>query len=244
MFAQAKRVTRLVVAFFLGFHALMAAADQPAKTLRILLDPGHSLASPGALGARAIHEVHYNNTFTTELARALKTAGFQVLLTRLPEEEITLDKRAEIANSSGADLFLSIHHDSAQIRYLESIAVDGRPAWRSKIPVQGYSIFVSTTNPQFDKSLEFAKAMAGRLYTLGRKPTLHHAEQIPGESRELLDSQLGIYRFDELLVLRKTKIPALLLEIGVIVDVQDEAYVSSRSNRAAIVKAIVDALTR
>ena len=86
--------------------------------------------------------------------------------------------------------------------------------------------------------------MAGRLYTLGRKPTLHHAEQIPGESRELLDSQLGIYRFDELLVIRKTKIPALLLEIGVIVDVQDEAYVSSRSNRAAMVKAIVDALTR
>ena len=243
MFTRAKRVTRLAVAFFLGFHALMAAADQPAKTLRILLDPGHSLASPGALGARAIHEVHYNNTFTTELARALKTAGFQVV-TRLPEEEITLDKRAEIANSSGADLFLSIHHDSAQIRYLESIAVDGRPAWRSKIPLQGYSIFVSTTNSQFDKSLEFAKAMAGRLYTLGRKPTLHHAELIPGESRELLDSQLGIYRFDELLVLRKAKIPALLLEIGVIVDVQDEAYVSSRSNRAAMVKAIVDALTR
>ncbi len=235
-------MARLIVACFFGLHALIAAADQPAHAFKILLDPGHSLASPGALGVRAIHEVHYNNIFAAELTRALETAGFQALSTRLPDEEITLDKRSEIANSSGADLFLSIHHDSAQIRYLESIAVDGKPAWRSKVPVQGYSVFVSATNPQFDKSLAFAKAIAGRLYTLGRKPTLHHAEQIAGENRELLNAKLGIYRFDELLVLRKSKIPALLLEIGVIVDVQDEAYVVSRTNREAMVKAIVDAL--
>ena len=33
-------------------------------------------------------------------------------------------------------------------------------------------------------------------------PTLHHAEKIPGESRELLDAQLGIYRFDDLAALK------------------------------------------
>lgn len=237
-------MVKLIFALFLVFHAQLGAADQPIKALKILLDPGHSLASPGALGARAIQEVHYNNTFTTELARALEIAGFQVLLTRLPDEEITLDKRAEIANSSRADLFLSIHHDSAQLRYLESITVDGKSAWRSKISLQGYSVFVSAINPHFDKSLDFAKAMAQHLYALGRKPTLHHAEKIAGESRELLDTRFGIYRFDELLVLRKAKIPAVLLEIGVIVDAQDEAYVSSKVNRVAMVNAIVNSLKR
>ena len=233
---------KILFALFLAFNAVLAAADQPVKALKILLDPGHSLLAPGALGVRAVHEVQYNNIFTAELRRVLEASGFQVLLTRLPDEEITLDKRAEIANTSSADLLLSIHHDSAQLKYLEQIAVDGKPAWRSKIPLQGYSVFVSTINPRFEKSLDFAKAIAGNLYKLERKPTLHHAEQIPGESRELLDARLGIYRFDELLVLRKTKIPAVLLEIGVIVDTQDEAYVASKSNRAAMINAIVNSL--
>lgn len=235
-------MVKLTLAILLAFHALLGAANQPTQSLKILLDPGHSLASPGALGVRAVHEVYYNNIFTTELAQALEAAGFRVLLTRLPDEEISLDKRAEIANSSDADLFLSIHHDSAQVRYLESITVDGKPAWRSRIPIQGYSVFVSSMNSHFDKSLLFAKAIAQHLYALGRKPTLHHAEKITGESRELLDSRLGIYRFDELLVLRKANIPAVLLEIGVIVDMQDESYISSKPNRAAMINAIVKSL--
>lgn len=36
-------------------------------------------------------------------------------------------------------------------------------------------------------------------------PSLHHAEPIHGENRELLDTTLGIYRFDDLTVLKKTR---------------------------------------
>jgi N-acetylmuramoyl-L-alanine amidase len=233
---------KLTLALILALFAWAAAASQPAKALKIVLDPGHSDAAPGALGIRGIHEISYNNTFATELARALEAADFQVLMTRQPEEEISLDQRAEIANTSGADLFLSVHHDSAQLRYLEAITVNNKPAWRTKIPLQGYSIFVSALNPRFEKSLEVATAMGSGLHVLGRPPALHHTENIPGEGRELLDTRLGIYRFDELLVLRKTKIPAVLLEVGVIVDGQDEAYVTSAKSRAAMVNAIVNAM--
>lgn len=218
------------------------AVAQTSKSLTVLLDPGHTLASPGALGARAIREVTYNNIFVSELSEKLKSAGHKVVLTRLPDEEITLDKRAEIANASGADLFLSIHHDSAQTIYLEQFTVNENPAWRSKLPIRGYSIFVSSFNSLYENSIAFAKAIAVRLKKLGRDPTLHHAEKIAGENRELLDSKLGLYRFDELLVLRKTKIPAVLLEVGVIVDEQDEAYVATKTNRAAMIDAIVKAL--
>jgi N-acetylmuramoyl-L-alanine amidase len=43
---------------------------------------------------------------------------------------------------------------------------------------------------------------------------LHHAEPVAGESRELIDRALGIYRYDELAVLRTATMPAVLFEAG------------------------------
>jgi N-acetylmuramoyl-L-alanine amidase len=54
----------------------------------------------------------------------------------------------------------------------------------------------------------------------------------------------GIYRFDDLVVLKRTAIPAVLLEAGVITDPVDEAYVSSDANQAQIAEAIVSAVRR
>jgi N-acetylmuramoyl-L-alanine amidase len=230
------------LALAVGIWLAGNAAAQSPKSLTILLDPGHTLSAPGALGVRGIHEVSYNNIFVEELSKKLTSAGHRVLRTRLPGGEISLDKRAEIANASGADLFLSIHHDSAQIAYLEQISVDDKPAWRTKSPIRGYSLFVSALNPFYEKSIAVAKAIGAQIKELGRTPALHHAEKIAGENRELLDSKLGLYRFDELLVLRKAKIPAILLEVAVIVDEQDEAYAASKTNRAEMIEAIKNAL--
>jgi N-acetylmuramoyl-L-alanine amidase len=45
----------------------------------------------------------------------------------------------------------------------------------------------------------------------------------------------------QLLVLRKTTVPAVLLEVGVIVDAEDEKYVADNAKQDAIVQAIVAA---
>ena len=39
-------------------------------------------------------------------------------------------------------------------------------------------------------------------------PTFHHAEPIKGENRELVNRDLGIYRFDDLIVLKSAATPA------------------------------------
>ena len=213
-----------------------------AEPLRIVLDPGHYSDQGGALGARGIHEVVYNTALTGRLARALEAQGYAVHVTRGPEQKISLDARARFANDLNADLFLSIHHDSAQLKYLERIQVEGRDAWRTIQPIAGYSIFVSLLNPQAARSKEFGLLLGAEMKALGRPPTLHHAEDIPGENRELLDRELGLYRFDDLVVLKKTQMPAVLLEVGVIVDPADEAYVSDEGNQARIINAILSAV--
>ena len=86
-----------------------------APVATIVLDAGHSPLHPGALGARGRYEVSYNDAMTNRVAQALKSAGFNVVLTRTPLQEISLEGRSQVANSASADLFLAIHHDSAQL---------------------------------------------------------------------------------------------------------------------------------
>ena len=226
-------------ALILGLAFAKANAAPP---FRIVLDPGHNPDQGGALGVRGIYEVVYNDTLVSRLAQALRAQGYEVYITRAPTQKISLDERARFANDLHADLFLAIHHDSAQPKYLEHIQTDGREAWRTNQPIAGYSVFVSLLNPKAEKSKAFGTLLATELHAIGRPPALHHAEAIPGENRELLDRKLGLYRFDNLVVLKKTAMPAALLEVGVITDPVDEAYVSDDKNQTKITDAIVHAV--
>ncbi|WP_197467135.1 N-acetylmuramoyl-L-alanine amidase family protein [Collimonas arenae] len=208
----------------------------------VVIDAGHTKSHPGALGAEGVYEVEYNDNLVAQLVKPLAEVGVKVILTKQPGEEISLERRAEIANIDRANLFLSIHHDSAQPVYLNQTTFNNLPAYKTKQPIAGFSIFISTKNPQFKKSEEFAELLGAELLKLGRKPTLHHAEKIAGENRLLLNPTLGIYQFDDLIVLKKTSVPAVLLEVGVIVDEADEKYVSDKDNQQHIVHAIVNAI--
>ena len=212
--------------------------DQPL----LVLDPGHTPQNGGALGARGLYEVVYNDRVAAELKPQLEAAGWRVVLTRQPDENITLQQRVEKANRLQADLFLSIHHDSAQPRYLQEREVQGRKAIHTLQAIRGYSLFVSALDPQFAASYCFARELSQRILPLGRPPTLHHAEPIEGENRPLLHKPLGIYQYDGLAVLRLTNMPAVLLEMGVIVDPVDEAWVGTDAHRQAMLAAIVQAV--
>ncbi len=222
--------------------ALAAAGRAGAVGSLVMLDPGHTAGTPGATSVRGTVEVDYNDAFVALLAPRLVRAGFRVEVTRRPGEELDLEARGARASAAGAWLLLSIHHDSAQEQLLEREERGGREAVRATRPIRGFSLFVSGLNPRYPASLRAAEALGRRLLALGRAPTLHHAEPIPGEGRPLVDRRLGIYRFDELKVLREATCPAVLLELGVLVDEVDEAYVSDPLRRGAMADAIVAAL--
>ena len=61
-------------------------------------------------------------------------------------------------------------------------------------------------------------------------------------ARKLLDAERGIYRFDELVVLRSATMPAVLLEAGVIVNRAEEARLRQPAYRQRIATAISTAL--
>lgn len=244
--ASVRSLKRMLPALVLSVAACLPAFAMAGGTgaARIVIDPGHTPAQGGALGVRGIYEVRYNDRLASQVVQALTQAGFDASLTRRPDEKISLDERARISNAQRADLFLAIHHDSAQLQYLEKFALGGQEAYRTTRPIAGYSVFVSKRNPRFAQSYAFAQLLGEEMRKLGRPPTLHHAEPIAGESRELLAPAIGVYRFDDLVVLRKAEMPAVLLEAGVIVDPADEAYVSDHEHQTDIARAVVAAVRR
>ncbi len=231
-----------VLLFVAALSGVFPANAETGRKLDIVLDPGHTPMQPGALGVRGIYEVAYNDHFVAKLAKALRAASFTVNLTRLPDQSLSLIDRAAIANDGKAGLFLSIHHDSAQPQYLKKVDLEHGNGYQTMRPIAGYSIFVSRKNPRFASSYRLAERLGQALLEIGRFPTLHHAEDVPGERRELLSEQMGIYRFDDLVVLARTTMPAVLLEVGVIVNPDDERYLSSERNQDDVCRAIVKAI--
>ncbi|MCA8290921.1 N-acetylmuramoyl-L-alanine amidase family protein [Burkholderia vietnamiensis] len=216
--------------------ARAAGPDAPPPSARyIVVDTGHTPAHPGATGASGRVEYRYNLDLSTAVADTLIAHGDRVLRTSADGREIALDQRS--TQAPDANLFVSIHHDSMQQQFIDA----GRQR-----EFHGFAVFVSERNPHYAEGLRCAKSIAEHLLAAGERPSLYHAQPIKGENRPLIDPQLGIHRFDDLVVLRTAPIPAVLVEAGVIVNPDEEKRLAQRDTIQRLGAAIaggIDACT-
>ena len=80
--------------------------------MRVCLDPGHGGIDSGAVGKTGVKESKQALILAKLIAMEL-AKDFGIELTRYSDERVFLPERAEIANSAEADIFLSIHFNSA-----------------------------------------------------------------------------------------------------------------------------------
>ncbi len=96
----------------------------PLSVRKVVIDPGHGGAQHGAVSESGMAEKEISLDIALRLRRLLEGASFEVLMTRQTDEAVGLDKRADFANASSADLFVSIHLNwiprSQELRALET----------------------------------------------------------------------------------------------------------------------------
>jgi N-acetylmuramoyl-L-alanine amidase len=201
----------------------------------VAVDVGHFLAEPGATSARGRPELEFNRALALELRDALEARGDRVRLIGAEGDLAVLSRRTAAAR--GADLFLSVHHDSVQPHYLEEWTYGGETR-RFSDRFAGFSLFVSRRNPDPVASLACASAVGAGLRAAGFTPSLYHAEPIPGESKPFADRRNGVHYFDNLVVLHTATQPAVLLEAGVIVNRAEELRMSEPETRRRIANAV------
>lgn len=208
---------------------------------KVALDIGHTPAQPGAIGARGIAEYHYNRAMVEVVSATLRDLqGVKPVVINAEGREIGLRARTEAAASMQADVLLSFHHDSVQPQYLRELVLpDGKLGYHSPARFSGFSLFVAEAE---GPSRQLAEALGGALLKAGFRPTLHHAEEILGENRLLLDRERGVYRFPELVVLNTATQPTVLVECGVIVNPDDETQIDSTDYRRRFAAAIAQGL--
>jgi N-acetylmuramoyl-L-alanine amidase len=219
-----------------------SACDRSA--FRVVIDVGHTLNTGGALSARGAYEYEFNLRLASEIAQSLIDAGFpKTFLVVTTEGHLAgLYLRPSVANSLGADLFLSIHHDAVPDKFIENWEYEGaRHQYSDRF--KGHSIFISHDNRDYAGSLLFGQLLGGSLKARGLEYTPHYVEAIMGHRRRILvDAQTGVYRYDQLIVLRQTRMPAVLLEAGSIVNRDEELALASPERRALISTAASEAV--
>ena len=234
----------------LGPVALNPSALKPAATMcdpskfRIVLDVGHTAESEGAISARNVSEFAFNLRLAKQIAEKLKAEGFAETRLLLTEGKArrSLVKRVAAANNLPADLLLSIHHDSVPNKFLEDWEFEGKKSHFSD-RFSGYSVFVSRNNPDFKTSLSFAELIGKEMKAQGLEYAAQYTQAIMGRhQRLLLNKETGVYRYDELIVLRKTRMAAVLLEAGSIINRDEELKMGSPERRDIISSGITAAV--
>ena len=110
-----RRIKGIIIAFTLLTLAMPAAAVDKDGNFILVIDPGHGGKDPGAVNGK-------NQEKTINLNIALKMGkliednckNVKVIYTRKTDVFVELYKRADIANKAGADMFISVHTNSAK----------------------------------------------------------------------------------------------------------------------------------
>jgi N-acetylmuramoyl-L-alanine amidase len=219
-----------------------SACDRAA--FRAVVDVGHTAKAPGAISARGFYEYDFNLRLATLIEQKLLAAGFAktlLLVTDGPAKK-SLHDRVARANASSADLFLSIHHDSVPDSFLQAWEYEGEERHFSD-RFKGHSIFFSIDNADPDGSLEFGRMLGEQLKARGLQYTPHYVEKFMGHRQRLLvDLRAGVYRYDQLIVLKSTRMPAVLLEAGSIINRDEELVMNSPGRQALVGAAVTDAV--
>ena len=221
----------------------VATKCEPAK-FRIVVDVGHTPESEGAISARNVAEFVFNRRMAQRIEQKLKAEGFAQtrLLVTEGKARASLVRRVAAANNMPADLFLSIHHDSVPDKMLEDWEFEGKKSHFSD-RFSGYSVFVSRSNADFKTSLAFAELLAREMKAQGLKYAEQYTQAIMGRYRHpLLNKETGVYSYDELIVLRKTKMAAVLLEAGSIINRDEELKMDSAERRDIISSGVAAAV--
>lgn len=249
-----RRATRhLSVAFLLGAASAWAGLCLPVSSLgaapingftHVAIDVGHSIKTSGAISARGVAEFEFNRALALAIEAALTQAAAPgqtgVRTTLIAVDGLTTDlaSRPRQAKEAGAQLFISVHHDSAKLRYHQRWTHDGRARTFLDERFRGFSLFVSRNNLQWPLALKCASAIGAQLIAAGFKPSRYHADPVLGSGREFADEVNGVHFFDNLAVLRTATMPALLMEAGVIVNRDEEVMLAQPAMQQQMAAAV------
>ncbi len=208
----------------------------------IVLDPGHGGKDPGAIGASGVKEKDLVLNIANILKSKLEYAGYRVEMTRSDDRYISLWDRVAFANRSGADLFLSIHANSARAKsaagfevfYLSEASDEGA---RALAAAENYPLGFEDS---LSKDLNVQATIWDLLYTENRQSSMKLGRKICLAMDSLVGTRNRGLKSANFYVLRGAQMPAVLVEVGFISNSYEEANLKTWRFKSRIAEALVE----
>jgi N-acetylmuramoyl-L-alanine amidase len=215
-----------VFIFALLFRLTVAIAAPPL----IAIDVGHGGKDGGATSARGLPEFAFNREFAGVLAGVMRERGQDVREINFAGDIGSLIARP--VQAAGSDFFISIHHDSIGEAWLKPWLWEGTEQTYTEVK-RGYGIFVSAQSPDLETSLRCASSIGAMLRRAGFAPSTWH-----GRKHLAADAENGVWYYDNLVVLYRTTLPAVLFEAGVIKHREEELELADPERQARMADAL------
>lgn len=197
----------------------------------IIVDPGHGGDDQGCEGSTGILEKNIVLALAKQLQRISKQQGVQVYLTRETDTKRTQFERIQVAKQNQGQLFLSLHcnasfspHEKGIRIYLNNPKGQIRFPSTTKPTLTGQRLKVLTQVNFLKQSHDFARALQTELNFLTETPI------------QIIDLPL--------IALSEAYMPAVVLELGYLSNVEDLEKLSNAEYTESVSQAITRALQR
>lgn len=222
------------------------------KDFVVVIDAGHGGHDPGAIGKIA-KEKHINLNVALKVGNLIKRNcdDVKVIYTRSKDVFIPLARRAEIANSAKADLFISIHTNALA----NNRTAKGASTWTLGLAKSDANLEVAKRensvilyesdyetryagfNPNSAESYIIFEFMQDKYM----EQSVHLASLMQKQFRHTCKrADRGVHQAG-FLVLKASAMPSILIELGFISTPEEERYLNSEEGAATMAKGIYHA---
>ena len=248
--------TRLIILLAVFLLAMPHAMAQKSKKKQftVVIDPGHGGVDPGALGRKS-KEKDINMSVSKLLASMIdeKYPEVKVIFTRTTDVKIPLVQRADIANNANADLFISIHSNASKSNTAngcETFTLGAGSSVEAKAAAM-YENEVILSEENFEEIYKGFDPRSSESYIIFELIRNHDME-LSADIAQLV--QNGMVKESKLtnrgvssagfLVLHRTVMPSILVELGFITNSKDENLISSKEGQKKLAKGIFDGFAK
>ncbi len=229
-----KRLNQRVIAS-VDFEKILRPLLSPEKMQRclraggcIVIDPGHGGKAEGTKNAQLkLVEKKLTLLSALKLSNALRKLGYTVYLTRNRDVDLSLDQRSQFANRQKAQLFISLHYNSASSKqangietFMHSFAF--HPSTDRSVVLPTDNVVVN--NNRFDMQNTY-------LGFCLQKALFAHLK--------MMDRGVRRARFG---VLKDVRCPAVLIECGFLSNPNEAKQIATNEYQDKLIAGIVDAI--
>jgi N-acetylmuramoyl-L-alanine amidase len=247
-----KRFFSLIIAgFCLSSAGFAQKADQPYRMKTIVIDAGHGGNDPGNLGTGRYKAKEKDIALDVALkvGSLIKETfpSINVRYTRDKDVFIGLNERADLANKADADLFLSIHCNAAQNSSAQGVETFALGLHRSEENLQvamkeNQAIFLEddyqTKYEGFDPNSPESIIALTIMQSAFLEQSLRISSYIQQQFKERVGRKDRGVKQAGFLVLRRTTMPSILIELGFLTNASEEDFLNTEDGRTYMASAI------